>query len=53
MSDVFGAALGYSVSHPTEWDGLIVKDPFNMANGAVVVVAEGLDRLSLDVRDEP
>nr|XP_019563994.2 renin receptor [Aedes albopictus] len=48
VSDVFGAALGYSVSHPTEWDGLIVKDPFNMANGAVVVVAEGLDRLSLD-----
>lgn len=48
VSDVFGAALGYSVSHPTEWDGLTVKDPFNMANGAVVVVAEGLDALPLD-----
>lgn len=48
VSDVFGAALGYSVSHPTEWDGLIVKDPFNMANGAIVVVAEGLKSIELD-----
>ncbi|XP_062538345.1 ATPase H(+)-transporting accessory protein 2 [Armigeres subalbatus] len=48
VSDVFGAALGYSVSHSTEWDGLVVKDPFNMANGAVVVVAEGLDSITLD-----
>lgn len=50
VSDVFGAALGYSVAHPTEWDGLIVKDPFNMANGAVVVIAEGIDSLTLEVR---
>lgn len=48
VSDVFGAALGYSVAHPTEWDGLVVKDPFNMANGAVVVVAEGIDSLPLE-----
>lgn len=48
VSDVFGAALGYSVAHPTEWDGLVVKDPFNMANGAVVVVAEGIDSLKLE-----
>lgn len=48
VSDVFGAALGYSVAHPTEWDGLVVKDPFNMANGAVVVVAEGIDSLTLE-----
>lgn len=48
VSDVFGAALGYSVAHSTEWDGLVVKDPFNMANGAVVVVAEGIDSLPLE-----
>lgn len=48
VSDVFGAALGYSVAHPTEWDGLVVKDPFNMATGAVVVVAEGIDSLPLE-----
>lgn len=48
VSDVFGAALGYSVAHPTQWDGLVVKDPFNMANGAVVVVAEGIDSLPLE-----
>lgn len=48
VSDVFGAALGYSVAHPTEWDGLVVKDPFNMANGVVVVVAEGIDSLPLE-----
>lgn len=48
VSDVFGAALGYSVAHPTEWDGLVVKDPFNMANGAVVVVAEGIDSFTME-----
>ncbi|ETN67085.1 hypothetical protein AND_001117 [Anopheles darlingi] len=48
LPDVFGAALGYSVSHPTEWDGLLIKDPFNTANGAVVIVAEGLDSFPID-----
>lgn len=48
LPDVFGAALGYSVAHPTEWDGLTVKDPFNMANGVVVVVAEGIESLKLE-----
>ncbi|XP_052869719.1 ATPase H(+)-transporting accessory protein 2 [Anopheles cruzii] len=47
VPDVFAAALGYSVSHPTEWDGMVVKDPFNTPDGAVVVVAEGLDSFSL------
>ncbi|XP_053672076.1 ATPase H(+)-transporting accessory protein 2 [Anopheles nili] len=48
LPEVFGAALGYSVSLPTEWDGMVIKDPFNTANGAVVVVAEGLDAIALD-----
>uniref|UniRef100_A0A182QPP9 Uncharacterized protein n=1 Tax=Anopheles farauti TaxID=69004 RepID=A0A182QPP9_9DIPT len=48
LPEVFGAALGYSVSLPTEWDGMTIKDPFNTANGAVVVVAEGLDSLAVD-----
>ncbi|XP_058463524.1 ATPase H(+)-transporting accessory protein 2 [Malaya genurostris] len=48
LSDVFGASLGYSVSHFSDWDGLTVKDPFNMANGVVVVVAEGIKSLKLE-----
>ncbi|XP_058813720.1 ATPase H(+)-transporting accessory protein 2 [Topomyia yanbarensis] len=48
LSDVFGASLGYSVARFTEWDGLIVKDPFNMANGVVIVVAEGIQSLKLE-----
>ncbi|XP_055526366.1 ATPase H(+)-transporting accessory protein 2 [Wyeomyia smithii] len=48
ISDVFGASLGYSVAHPTEWDGLTVKDPFNMANGAMVLVVEGIETLKLE-----
>lgn len=48
LPDVFGASLGYSVSRPSEWDGLIVRDPFNMAKGAVVIVAEGIDSLNLE-----
>lgn len=31
---------------PAEWDGLVVKDPFNMANGTVVV--EGIQSLKLE-----
>lgn len=48
LPDVFGASLGYSVVHSTEWDGLVVKDPFNMANGAVVLVAQGISSLKLE-----
>ncbi|XP_053688582.1 ATPase H(+)-transporting accessory protein 2 [Sabethes cyaneus] len=48
LSDVFGASLGYSVAHPSEWDGLTVKDPFNMANGALIVVIEGVESLKLE-----
>lgn len=48
IPEVFGAALGYSVSFPSEWDGMVIKDPFNTANGAVVVVAEGLDSLPVE-----
>lgn len=48
LPDVFGASLGYSVAKPTEWDGLTVRDPFNLANGVVVVVAEGIESLKLE-----
>uniref|UniRef100_A0A182SAT8 Uncharacterized protein n=1 Tax=Anopheles maculatus TaxID=74869 RepID=A0A182SAT8_9DIPT len=48
LPEVFGATLGYSVSLPTEWDGMIIKDPFNTANGAVVVVAEGLESVTVE-----
>lgn len=49
LPEVFGAALGYSVSQPTEWDGMVIKDPFSTANGAVVVVAEGLESIAVEV----
>uniref|UniRef100_A0A182VSB3 Uncharacterized protein n=1 Tax=Anopheles minimus TaxID=112268 RepID=A0A182VSB3_9DIPT len=48
LPEVFGAALGYSVSLPSEWDGMVIKDPFNTANGAVVVVAEGLSSVAVE-----
>lgn len=48
LPDVFGASLGYSVAKPTEWDGLTVRDPFNLANGVVVVVAEGIESLKVE-----
>lgn len=38
------------MAKPTEWDGLTVRDPFNLANGVVIVVAEGIDSLKLEVR---
>lgn len=51
LSDVFGAALGYSVEHKTNWDGLYVNNPFNTARGVIAVVVEGLDKVELNVRN--
>lgn len=40
------ASLGMSVTHPSDWTGLYINDPFNPAKGVVTVVING--RSSLD-----
>lgn len=51
VEDVLVASLGYSV--PTNYDesyfdGLVINDPFNVANGFVAVTVEGVGNLNLD-----
>jgi renin receptor len=49
LSDVFAAALGYSVKSLNEWDGLYLNDPFKPASGVLAVIVEGDD---LDIKSE-
>lgn len=46
VGQVLYAALGNDVSG-IEWSGMIVKDPFNMPEGLVVVSVQGLSSLGL------
>lgn len=53
IQDVFSASLGYSVPtsmDSSNWDGLRVTDPFNVAEGLVSVIVDGLDSLDVKVR---
>lgn len=47
LGDVFGASLGYSVEHSSNWAGLYVNDPFNTASGVVAVVVDGIERINV------
>lgn len=41
LADVLAASLGFSVTHPSDWKGLYINDPFNPATGVVAVVIDG------------
>jgi len=44
VADVLAATLGFSVSHPSEWKGLYINDPFSPATGVVAVVIDGVNQ---------
>lgn len=46
LADVFAATLGFSVTHPSEWSGLYINDPFNPASGVVTVVVDGVEEFN-------
>lgn len=50
LSEVFASVLGYSVNQGESWDGLVLKDPFNLASAVVAVVVEGAESLNFKVR---
>ncbi|XP_037030067.1 ATPase H(+)-transporting accessory protein 2 [Bradysia coprophila] len=43
LADVLAASLGFSVTHPSEWKGLYINDPFNPATGVIAVVVDGVN----------
>lgn len=43
LADVFSASLGFSVTHPSEWKGLYINDPFSPASGVVAIVVDGVN----------
>lgn len=52
LGDVLAATLGYSVEYSSEWNGLLINDPFNLAQGAVAVVIDGLETLPSSVNNK-
>lgn len=50
LSEVFSAALGYSIEVPKTWDGLYVNDPFSVAQSVISIVVEGAEELKFKVR---
>lgn len=52
IQDVYATSLGYSVATSPDtnnWEGLTVNDPFNIANGFVSIIVEGLDEIEFKV----
>lgn len=51
VEDVHAASLGYSITsdETNNWDGLVINDPFNMAQGVVNVVIDGVESMTLKV----
>jgi renin receptor len=43
LADVLAASLGFSVTHPSDWKGLYINDPFAPATGVVAVVIDGVN----------
>ncbi|KAG4067977.1 hypothetical protein HA402_010663 [Bradysia odoriphaga] len=43
LADVLAASLGFSVTHPSDWKGLYINDPFNPATGVIAVVFDGVN----------
>jgi renin receptor len=46
LADVLAATLGYSVTHPSDWTGLYINDPFNPASAVVTVVVDGVEEFN-------
>lgn len=43
LADVLAASLGFSVTHPSDWTGLYINDPFSPASGVVAIVVDGVN----------
>ncbi|KAJ6638286.1 ATPase H(+)-transporting accessory protein 2 [Pseudolycoriella hygida] len=43
LADVLAASLGFSVTHPCDWKGLYINDPFSPAKGVVAIVVDGVN----------
>lgn len=48
IGDVFSAALGYSVVHPSDWSGLYINNPFSPAQGVVALIVDGISNINLE-----
>lgn len=45
VKNVFSAALGFTVPEGPRWSGMVVHDPFDFAEGAVIVAVPGVATL--------
>lgn len=42
LKEVYSAALGFSTEHYSNWQGLYIEDPFNLAEAIVTVTVDGV-----------
>lgn len=47
VGDVFAAALGQSIEHPSEWNGLYINNPFETARGVVALIVDGVNKVHI------
>ncbi|KOB68254.1 Renin receptor, partial [Operophtera brumata] len=48
LKEIFSAALGLSVEEDSEWNGLLITDPFNTPEAVVEVYVDGVSGLGND-----
>ncbi|XP_049802953.1 ATPase H(+)-transporting accessory protein 2 [Schistocerca nitens] len=45
LKQVLASSFGFTISKGSDWNGLVLKDPFHLAEAAVVVVVDGVKSL--------
>lgn len=45
LKHVLASSFGFTISKGSDWNGLVLKDPFHLAEAAVVVVVDGVKSL--------
>lgn len=46
LPEVYGAALGFSTQHFSNWPGMYIDDPFNLPEAIVTISVDGVSDIS-------
>lgn len=46
LKEIYSAALGFSVEQDSNWQGMYLNDPFNLAEALVVVEVDGVSDIA-------
>lgn len=45
LKEIYSASLGFSTEHYSNWQGLYIEDPFNLAEALVTVAVDGISSI--------